>query len=325
MTAQEAKQRLERIWKAYTSAYDIISEDDVTAFDMAISALQAQKSKTKENCDTCKHDPPSKKWPCVDCDMRTPADMWEAQDVPDIHVGKTDFKPETVTNCHDLISKRDAYLALVEKGQASRRYKLGETWELNGKEIREALDALPSAQPDHIGEVTEMVGDTISRQAAIDALMDEFKRVPTTAIRAKNRIERLPSAQPERCEDCENFGKTRLLIPQPEKRTETHACDLISRQAAFDIINVYAEPIQGYIGTPNDSEVYAYARGLLLSIERNIRALPSAQPEIIHCEHCKHGVHSGRGDTYLCTVSPEELGEHKGDFYCGYSERRADE
>lgn len=26
----------------------------------------------------------------------------------------------------------------------------------------------------------------------------------------------LPSAQPERCEDCENFSKTRLLIPQPE-------------------------------------------------------------------------------------------------------------
>ena len=46
--------------------------------------------------------------------------------------------------------------------------------------------------------------DMISRQQAIDALMDEFKRVPTTAIRAKNRIERLPSAQLEiiRCKDC---------------------------------------------------------------------------------------------------------------------------
>ena len=30
------------------------------------------------------------------------------------------------------------------------------------------------------------------------------------------RIAPLPSAQPERCEDCENFSKTRLLIPQPE-------------------------------------------------------------------------------------------------------------
>ena len=41
----------------------------------------------------------------------------------------------------------------------------------------------------------------ISRRAAIDAVMDEFKRVPTTAIRAKNRIDRLPSAQAEPLSD----------------------------------------------------------------------------------------------------------------------------
>lgn len=42
------------------------------------------------------------------------------------------------------------------------------------------------------------MGDMISREAAIDAVMDEFKRVPTTAIRAKARLESLPSAQPQR-------------------------------------------------------------------------------------------------------------------------------
>ena len=31
------------------------------AFDVAISALQEQDSKTKRICDTCKHNPPSKK------------------------------------------------------------------------------------------------------------------------------------------------------------------------------------------------------------------------------------------------------------------------
>ena len=67
-----------------------------------------------------------------------------------------------------------------------------------------------------------------------------------------------------------------LSSAQPERKTDG---DTISRQAAFDIINVYAERIHGYIGTPNDSEVYAYARGLLLSIERNIRALPSTHSE----------------------------------------------
>ena len=45
--------------------------------------------------------------------------------------------------------------------------------------------------------------DCISRAAAINAVMDEFKRVPTTAIRAKTRLGSLP-AQPEiiRCKEC---------------------------------------------------------------------------------------------------------------------------
>lgn len=41
MTPQEAKQRLERIWKDYTSAYDTASIEDLMAFDMANNALGA--------------------------------------------------------------------------------------------------------------------------------------------------------------------------------------------------------------------------------------------------------------------------------------------
>ena len=37
----------------------------------------------------------------------------------------------------------DVIDALVEKGQKSKRYKLGEKWELTGVEIREALDTVP--------------------------------------------------------------------------------------------------------------------------------------------------------------------------------------
>ena len=48
--------------------------------------------------------------------------------------------------CEDAVSRKAVYDAMVEKGQRSRRYKLGEIWELNGTEIREALDAMPSAQ-----------------------------------------------------------------------------------------------------------------------------------------------------------------------------------
>ena len=45
------------------------------------------------------------------------------------------------------------------------------------------------------------MSELISKQAAIDAVMDEFKRIPTNAIRAKIRIEALPPALPEPCED----------------------------------------------------------------------------------------------------------------------------
>lgn len=41
-----------------------------------------------------------------------------------------------------------------------------------------------------------MSKDTIYRQEAIDAVIDELKRIPTNAIRAKTRLEQLPSAQP---------------------------------------------------------------------------------------------------------------------------------
>ena len=47
----------------------------------------------------------------------------------------------------DLISRQAAEMALIEKEQHSRRYKWGEIWELNGLEIREILDNLPSVQP----------------------------------------------------------------------------------------------------------------------------------------------------------------------------------
>jgi hypothetical protein len=46
--------------------------------------------------------------------------------------------------------------------------------------------------------------DLISKRVAIDALMEQFKRNPTIAIRAKLTVEGLPSAQPEivRCGQC---------------------------------------------------------------------------------------------------------------------------
>ena len=37
-------------------------------------------------------------------------------------------------------------LAIVEEGQRSKRYKIGEFWELNGDEIRQVIDAQPTIE-----------------------------------------------------------------------------------------------------------------------------------------------------------------------------------
>ena len=46
---------------------------------------------------------------------------------------------------NDYISREAVILTLLFKGQCSRRYKLGEVWELNFSEIREAIATIPAA------------------------------------------------------------------------------------------------------------------------------------------------------------------------------------
>lgn len=45
----------------------------------------------------------------------------------------------------DLVKRGDILDALIEKGQKSKRYKWGESWELNLTEIKEAVESVPSA------------------------------------------------------------------------------------------------------------------------------------------------------------------------------------
>lgn len=52
--------------------------------------------------------------------------------------------------------------------------------------------------------------------------------------------------------------------------------DLISRQAAIDIVLEYAKRMREPVGTPEDNEMFSYGRGLLIGIERNLKQLPSA-------------------------------------------------
>lgn len=77
-----------------------------------------------------------------------------------------------------------------------------------------------------------MKNDTISRQMAIDALINHFKKSPTTAIRARGVVEELPSATPETCEGCKHFGKWENEVeygyPSPctccKRRADDHFC-----------------------------------------------------------------------------------------------------
>ena len=56
----------------------------------------------------------------------------------------------------DLISRNAVFDALIEKGQNSKRYKLGEKWELNLTEIIEAINAISSAESEErIAKVVE--------------------------------------------------------------------------------------------------------------------------------------------------------------------------
>ncbi len=93
------------------------------------------------------------------------------------------------------------------------------------------------------------MSDLIDRQVVIDLLKQMRKDGDMVPWEGKNvfaRIRMLPALHLEEC---------------TEKRTETHACDLISRQAAIDVI-------MGEYPDAHYPDWYA----------SKIRALPSAQP-----------------------------------------------
>lgn len=56
--------------------------------------------------------------------------------------------------------------------------------------------------------------------------------------------------------------------------------DTISRRAAIAIVLEYDRRLCEHIGTPEDNERYAFGRGLLLNIERNLKQLASVQPDV---------------------------------------------
>lgn len=92
----------------------------------------------------------------------------------------------------------------------------------------------------------------ISLQAAIDAVQHAFDRktLLNSFVRkvAVDALKTLPSAQPEE---------------RTEKRTETHACDCVSRQEVLDLIEMSMNDLE----YDNENEELQYA----------VRSLPSAK------------------------------------------------
>ena len=75
----------------------------------------------------------------------------------------------------DSIGCQDTLEALLDKGQHSRRYKLGDIWELNFDEIREVINALPAvADPNSyaLGYMAGFKAGLKNAQKAIESLKE---------------------------------------------------------------------------------------------------------------------------------------------------------
>jgi hypothetical protein len=94
---------------------------------------------------------------------------------------------------------------------------------------------------------------------------------------------------------------------QAQDVPDTNVGDMISRQKAIDIV------------------VFECGRwtGLAKEISKQIKQLPSAQPEIIRCKDCKWW----SNDDYRECSNPNYDDGYvtPAGFYCGYAERRTDD
>ena len=120
---------------------------------------------------------------------------------------------------------------------------------IHGDERREALEMAVKA--------LEGDGDTISRKMAIDAFVkyvaDGYAESPNDFEGYMEIVKKLPSAQPE----------------THDKRTETHECDLISRQAAIDAVAKWFYDVFGIKESDGTATIF-----------KRLRELPSAQPQL---------------------------------------------
>ena len=173
----------------------------------------------------------------------------------------------------------------------------------------------------------------ISRQALCEYALNQKDKSITP-----NDIMRFPSAQPTEasCWGC-NCQKMERLKEQKtfsemvhlhdaethEERTETHACDLISRQATIDAMeNTDWYHLRNGVmvhgaNSKEDKPLYKAE-----DVYKVLNDMPSAQPDIIRCKDCKYSdTDNTLGVMFCWRVSYHEASE---DGFCSWAERRTD-
>ena len=96
--------------------------------------------------------------------------------------------------------------------------------------------------------------------------------------------------------------------------------DSISRQSVRDTIY----RIRCELQMMDDSQTADKMMSGVWLVEKAIKQLPSAQPEIIRCKDCKHSEHWYRDKSRCFLWNEEGIGVFD-DGFCSYAERRTDE
>ena len=172
--------------------------------------------------------------------------------------------------------------------------------------------------------------DTISRQAAIDALMEILDRPNHAEFLYTDEIYKalstLPSAQPQDIARdiatiIENEKDMRVIAKNAQPQSEKYENDTISRAEAIDAVRkntfrlTFAEQ-KGYAGHVQWSAEAVYSDAM----EGALLELLSAQSNIVRCKDCKHwlDIDDGRQKHRMCA-------DVYGDWFCADAERRADD
>ena len=162
-----------------------------------------------------------------------------------------------------------------------------------------------------------MSDDTISRKATIDAMENvDWYHISKDGrlVHGANSDDHEPLYKAKDVYAVLNTMSSAQAEERTEERTETHSCDLISRQAAIESIRECAE-------AAHSMHDWDMEQGYLNAIEC-IEEEPSAQPEIVLCKDCKHKGTKNCVANAWTTIFGVMV---KDDFYCGLAERRTDE